>query len=401
METTESLSVWVLDPANLTPFYCAALGSALAGQGDRTRLITSRFLHDPDFRFPDSFAVDYDYFRRLRWLQERGPKWLRRLWRGLSYPLGHWRLLQRARRERPDIVHIQWSRVPIVDLVLIRELKRLGIPVVHTVHDVEPLYGGAGGASQLERVYRESDALIVHSDANRAELLERYPSVRGERISVIPHGPLQAELCPAGATMADARRELGLPEEAAVALFFGTIKPYKGLDLLLDAFARVAPEVPGACLVIGGNPANQADVPDLAPLKEIGVPFRADFGFIPNDQVWRYYLAADVVVLPYRNITQSGVLLASMAFGKASIVSAVGGLPEVVLASGSGWVVPPEDRVALASALRAALGDRAATRAMGERARRFVQEEFSWERIGRATHELYRKLTRTVSHAEK
>lgn len=401
MRSSESLSVWVLDPANLTPFYCAALGCAVAGQGDRPRLVTSRFLHDRAFRFPDDLPVDYDYFRGLGWLQERGPKWLRRLYRALSYPVGHWRLLERARRERPNVVHIQWSRIPVCDLWLLRGLKALGIPVVHTVHDVEPLYGGAGGASQLERVYRESDALIVHSEANRAELLERYPSVRAERISVIPHGPLQAESCPAGATMGDARRELGLPEEAAVALFFGTIKRYKGLDLLLDAFCRVGHEIPGAWLVIGGNPANPADMPDLAPLEDRGIPFRADFGFIPNDQVWRYYLAADVVVLPYRNITQSGVLLASMAFGKPAIVSAVGGLPEVVHASGSGWVVPAEDPAALAAALRAALVDRAGTRALGERARRFVEEEFSWERIGRATHELYRKLALPVAHVAK
>lgn len=386
-----SLSVWMLDPANLTPFYCSALCSALGDNGDRVRFITSEFLHDPDFQFPRSIEVDYHYFRHMRTLQRRAPI-LRRVWRGVSYSFNHASFLRKAARQRPDVIHVQWSRLPIFDYRLIKRLQKLGIPVVHTVHDVEPLYSRSGGASSLEQVYHACDGLIVHTEANRNELLERYRSVAAERIHVIPHGPLQAELCPAGATQAQARSELGIPVDAPIALFFGTIKHYKGLDVLIDAFAKVHPSLPSAWLLVGGHPAGSSDVPDFSPLAKAKAAWRADLGFIPNEQVWRYYLAADVVVLPYRNITQSGVLLAAMAYGKACIVTAVGGLPEVIDASGAGWVVPVEDSAKLAEVMHAALAQRAVTQQKGTLAKEFVERQFSWKTIARLTHQLYQQV---------
>jgi glycosyltransferase involved in cell wall biosynthesis len=390
----DNLSVWILDPANLTPFYSLALGTALVSSGAGVRFVTSRFTYDPDLEIPPGIVTDLHYFPgAVRW--DRFGSIARKVYRAVRYPIDHRRLLARIERgeiPRPDVVHIQWSRLPIFDRKLVGRLRKAGVKVVHTVHDVEPLYEGAADMSGLGRVYENCDALIVHTEANRRDLLERYPAIDVRRVHVVPHGPLQADACPVDADRSKARAALGIPEEARVALNFGSIKPYKGLDLLVAAMPAVAQKVPQAFLLLAGRPARPADAPDLQTLKERGIGHRADFEFIANKDAWKYYLAADVVVLPYRNITQSGVLLSTMAFGKPAVVTAVGGLPEVIRQEQTGWVVPPENVPALAETMAAALADPARCERMGQAARQEALDRYSWTAIGRETMRIYRSL---------
>lgn len=387
--TDASLDVWVLDPANLTPYYCLTLCEALAGIGDRVRFITSPFRYDPGLTAPENVEIEHAYFRLLRWLQTHGGKIVRRGIQGIAYPLDHRKLLRRMKTGSPDVLHIQWSRLPVFDRPFISAVQKKGIPVIHTVHDVEPLF--SGGISKLGEIYRLADALIVHTQNNAYELRERYPDIDSQRIHVIPHGPLQGDNVPAGATQELARQKLGLPLDAPVALYFGGIRPYKGLDVLIEAFPQVSQQLPDAWLVIAGRPAEKSDEPNLTPLQKANTRNQVNFDFIPNDQVWQYYLAADVVVLPYRRITQSGVLLSAMAHGRASVVTAVGGLPEVVTEN-TGWVVPPEDPPRLAAAIVEALSDRAKSLEKGAAAREDVNTRYSWRQIAQQTHDLYQSV---------
>jgi glycosyltransferase involved in cell wall biosynthesis len=389
-------SVWILDPANLTPFYSLALGSTLASHGANVRFVTSRFTYDPDLAIPPEIDVDFHYFPGAsHW--DRYGSLVRKLYRAARYPLDHRRLLDRisqGRLAKPDVVHLQWSRLPMFDRKLVSRLRRMGIKVVHTVHDVEPLYEGAADMSGLGRVYESCDALIVHTEANRRDLLERYPAIDVRRVFVVPHGPLQADACPVDGDRSKARAALGIAEDARVAVNFGSIKPYKGLDLLVSAMPLVAQNVPHAFLLLAGRPARPSDAPNLQILKDRGIGHRADFEFISNKDAWKYYMAADVVVLPYRNITQSGVLLSTMAFGKPAIVTAVGGLPEVIRPGKTGWVVPPENVPALAEAMSEALSDPIRCERMGEAAKQEALERFSWNAIGKETVRIYESIDR-------
>lgn len=395
---SDPFQVWLLDPANLTPYYCLTLAQALAEAGDQVHFITSPFRYDPGLAPPAGVVVEHHYFQRFRWLQQRGGATVRRAIQAFSYPLDHRRLLNRLRRNPPNVLHIQWSRLPVFDRRLVAAVREAGVPVVHTVHDVEPLF--AGGVSKLEDVYSQADALIVHTEQNARELAERYSSVDPKRIHVIPHGPLQAEHIPAEADQRSARESLGVPKDARVALCFGGIRPYKGVDLLVQAFPKAAAQLENAWLILAGRPVAKTDKPDLSPLDQAGAHYLANFDFIANDEVWKYYLASDVVVLPYRRITQSGVLLSAMAHGRASVVTAVGGLPEVV-AEQTGWVVPPEDVDALAEAIVQALTDRPKTLEMGQAAKSRVNSKYSWATIARRTHDLYASLASTSVPADR
>jgi glycosyltransferase involved in cell wall biosynthesis len=365
-----------------------AICRALVEHGWNVRYITSRFLYDPDIPIPDNYQVDHLYFRGLehQWLL-RYPR-LRRVLRAASYLEGHLRLLAIARKERPDIVHIQWSRLPRLDLWLIRNLKSLGIPIVHTVHDVVPLFD-RGAVRRLEPVYAAVDAIMVHASANREAFLKTYPAVNPDRVHVLPFVVQGNAVVPDGADQASARAILGFPADAPVALFFGSIKPYKGLDVLVEAFRQAIQKRPDLHLLVVGRSDEPRDVPEelhTGALPNVHLVSE----YVPTNSIWQYHLAADVAVLPYRNITQSAALSTILEFGLPAIVTNVGGLPELI--DGNGWVVPPDNPPALSEALLEASSDPARLRAMGKRSLDILKERCSSTRVGEALTKLYEKI---------
>jgi D-inositol-3-phosphate glycosyltransferase len=372
-------SVWQLDPAQLTPYYNMAVCRALTEQGWQVRYVTSRFLYDLEMPSPDSFQVDYLYFRGLeyQWLLQT-PR-LRKLLRAVSYVQGHRKLLSQIRKERPDIIHFQWSRLPRFDYWLISKIKSLGIPVVHTIHDVVPLFEQGRVTQRLERIYSAVDALLVHAEANRAAFLRIYPSVNPERIHVIPLAAPGNSFIPAGSDQAAAREKLGIPADVPVALFFGSIKPYKGLHLLVEAFKLAVQKRHELHLLVVGRPDEVSDLPSELRMGVLpNTLLRAEY--VPLKEMWLYHLAADVAVLPYRNIYQSGAMSTVLEYGLPAIVTDVGGLPELI--DGNGWIVPPDDPQALADALLEALSDRQRAKQMGQRSLEVLEQCCGLDRVG-------------------
>ncbi|XWX02883.1 glycosyltransferase family 4 protein [Aggregatilineales bacterium SYSU G02658] len=382
------MRIWQLDPANLTPYYNLALCEALAQNGAEVTYFTSPFLYD-DMPVSSAFKTETLYFRSVSqpWLKQ-APR-LRQVLRGLTYPLGHWDLIRRARKHPPDIVHIQWSRLPRLDYWLIRNMQQMGIPVVHTVHDVVPLFD-ASLRPRLERVYKTVDALIIHAEANRRELLATYPTLQDHPyVMLLPMIAFKDPALPAGAAPQLARQRLHLPEQAQVVGFFGLIKAYKGLDVLAAAWPQVQAALPNAHLLIAGKSDSPLDAALLAELKQMPQTHIADF-FIPQSEVWAYHMACNVMVFPYHRITQSAALLSAMQYSLPIIVTDVGGLPELI--DGNGWIIPSGDANALAQALITALADRATLEQMGARSREIVEQQHNGTAVATRLMTLYQCL---------
>jgi glycosyltransferase involved in cell wall biosynthesis len=379
------MRIWQLDPANLTPYYDRALCAALAAEGHEVRWISSKFLYDPLDDLP-GFITDRHYFRALE-----HPLWLkvpplRKAARALAYPWGHGRLAQKLAVARPDMLHLQWSRLPRFDLWLIHRARALGIPVVHTIHDVTPLFDPAG---DLGAVYAAADALILHSQDSIAQFQNRYPQIGPEKLRLIPHLALDPPPIPAGASRQRARHELGLPEEGVVFLFFGAVKAYKGLDILYQAYQQVLEDCPRAYLIVAGHPENEAQKQIMAQVAALPRTL-VQPGFIPEKTLWSYFLAADVALYPYREITQSGAVITAMQMAKPLILTQVGGLPD--LSGDYAWLIPPEDPPALAAAMQKAYEQAGQLASMGERARAWAGENLSPARIAQAHLALYTEL---------
>lgn len=362
------MRVDVVDPSAYTPPYDHALCAALARAGADARLLTSVFTHGSAPR-----AAGYEVHERFyRGAPARGRA--RVAWKLARHAPDMLAAARSAAGRSVDVVHFQWLAVQPLDIGLLRAFPK---PLVLTAHDVLPREPRPGQRAAQRRLYERVDAVVVHSEHGRARLLGEV-GVPPEKVTVIPHGVL----APAG--------DDGLPPElagvdGAVVLFFGLLRPYKGLDVLLDAWRGIA----GAELWVVGMP--RMDTRALRAAAPPGVRFVERF--VPDGQVAALFRRADIAVLPYREIDQSGVLFAALGAGRPLLLSDVGGFPEVA-ATGAAALVPAGDPGALHATLADLLGDEVARHGMAAAARRAAVERYAWEPIARAHLDLYGTLSR-------
>ena len=389
-----ALRVAVLDPIGRGSLlhYAVKLTESLVALGVETTLVTAS---DGEARpWPASVRVE----RRLAGARRE----MARPHRAAAYALSVAALPRWLRQQRFDIVHLHESLIPPVDALLARVLEYVGLPLVYTAHDPDHDYATRMSKSRLslrkrslEALYRRSRAIICLSRPAYSHLT----SIKGispERVAHIPHANYLSMGDGVDIGKAEARARLGIPRDEKVALLFGYLKETKGLSHLLHAFSVVRSCEPRARLLIAGMPRAGVNVAEIRRridglrLQEAVVlhPW-----FVPEERLPLYFLAADVVVLPYLRLYQSGVLHVAYAFGRPVVASAVGSLVEDVRDGRSGLLVRPGDSRALAEALCALLRDNAARRRMGSYARRMANEvQYSWQQTAQDTLAVYERV---------
>jgi glycosyltransferase involved in cell wall biosynthesis len=366
------MRVQLVDPPAYTPPYDHALAGALARAGAEVELITCHFPYGP-VPLEQGYRVRELFYRRGS-RAGIGPR-RRRLLRAAEHVPDMLRYRRVA--EEADLVHYQWLPVPALD----RRLLPPNRPRVYTMHWRLP-----GARTRIARTLRgllaEMDAVVVHTEHGAKRLAADF-GVPPERLRVIPHGAFDY--------LTRQPREVPLPEElratsAPVILAFGLIRPYKGTDVLLEAFRQIE----GAELWIVGMPR--------MPMEELRELARRAPGtvrfvdrFVTDPEIPAFMRRADLVVLPYRNIEQSGVLYTALAFGRPLVLSDVGGFPEIA-DHGAARLVAPGDSGSLAALIRELLGDRGERDALADAATMVAATEYSWDRIAEQTMNLYREL---------
>lgn len=383
------MKIWQIDPANITPYYNIALCDGLAQLGCEVYYISSEFIHDASLPIPDSFVTDYHYFRGLNHPLFSTNGRIRQISRGLSYPIGHWRLVQKIKHEKPDIVHIQWSRLPRFDNWLIQQIKKLNIPIVHTVHNVDRAFDSQSSLEQINQIYSEVDHLILHTQANQQELQKQIPHLPADKMSIIPMVAQNNASIPENASPSLARKQLQLSDETFIVSYFGLIRAYKGVDILLKAFREQLSQLDNFLLMIIGK---SNDIATSQELEEIATHDKIIVinDYVPNNDVWLYHLAADVMVFPYRSITQSAALITAMGFGLPVIVTDVGGFPETI--DGNGYIVPSEDAVALANSIIHAYQNRDELLTMGKKSKQIIDSTLHPVQIATQLLDIYQRI---------
>jgi D-inositol-3-phosphate glycosyltransferase len=384
--------VRIFDPGNFTPHYVENLGNALADMGVQVDIITSSPLFEQTN--PSSMRVENLFFKvaggsRRGFFRRHAA--MRRSIKVLSYPLGLWRTWRALKSEAPGILHVQWSLVPLLDVVLFRKLRSKGWYVVYTAHDVVSELDRPFRRWLSRRLYRETDAVIVHTPGLAAKLRHDCGDVLTE-VKEIPEGistfPLSTGLDRSGA-----RRFLGLESTGPLLLFFGMIKRYKGLDYLLRAWSRVIEEFPNARLLIAG----EAMLP-MSPLHRLISTLKIKdsivlrLGYVPRSEVQYFFCAADAVVLPHVRISTSGVVPLAYRYGRPVIATSTGGLPEVVKDGQTGFLVPPCAEQPLSEAICRGFRNPELLVSMGVHARDWFEQDRNWKEIARRTAALYSSL---------
>jgi glycosyltransferase involved in cell wall biosynthesis len=369
------MRVQIVDPSAFTPPYDHALSAALARAGAEVELVTSRFAYG-EVPAADGYVVRELFYRRS--VGAPGST-LRRL----SKLAGHVPDMLRFRRlaAGADVVHLQWLTAPVLDVHLLPDR-----PLLLTAHDLLPREPRTGQVRAQRRLFDRVSAIVVHSEYGRRQLVERVGVAPG-KVHVIPHGAFE-HLAASGAGALPPELAGGSAGQGPVILFFGLLRPYKGLGTLLRAWRGID----GAQLWIAGRP-----MMDLAPLRALatdGVRFVARF--VTEAELSALFTQADVVVLPYvrtDRFDQSGVLATALAFGKATVLSDVGGFWEVA-AAGAARLVPAEDPVALHAVLVELIGDPAARERLGSAALVAARGAYSWDAAARATLAVYERVMR-------
>lgn len=280
-------------------------------------------------------------------------------------------VLRTAAALRPDLVHVVAPHVWNLPLAL--WLRRQRIPLVYTLHDLDPHHGTA--FSSLMRLFNSrivhlADRLFVYGQVYRQRLATA--GLNPARIVVIPLLHLFLGYQQEQALWQALDRPGWVAHEPSV-LFFGRLEPYKGLDVLLQAFRLWTPA--NVRLVVAGR----GDIRAFTQGQPLPANVQVLDGHVDDDQAVDLFRTCGLLALPYIDATQSALIAAAYAFRKPVLVTRAGALPEYVEAGRTGFVVPPGDAPALAQALAAAFDQLERLAAMGEAGWQWYQAQRSRE----------------------
>jgi glycosyltransferase involved in cell wall biosynthesis len=370
------LRIDVVDPSAFTPPYDRALAAALARAGHDVTLVTSRFAYG-DVPAAEGYAVDERFYRRAGRVGAVGSR--ARLAAKLAEHVPDMVAYGRAAVREADVVHFQWLTVQPLDVHLLPRAR----PTVLTAHDVLPREPRAGQLRAQRRLYERVDHVVVHSEHGRARLTGEL-GLDPARVTVIPHGAFTH------LAALDARLPPELPEPppgTPVVALTGLLRPYKGIDVLLDAWRRFGAQPPGELWIVG---MPRMELPDISALPP-GV--RLVPRFVTDAELAGVLRRADLVTLPYREIDQSGVLYAALGLGRPLLLSDVGGFGEVA-ATGAAELVPSSDPAALHTALATLLADPDRRAVLAAAAAVAAHTTYSWDAIAQRHFALYTTLHR-------
>lgn len=388
------MKIAIVDLLTQTPFYDRDLAEALLPMVDDLTLYAIRFHYEKDYLD----AVDItrspgrlDYVSGLK--IESRP--VRRIGKLVEYILNWSYLVRQFHQLRPDIVHVQW--LPLLswtswELSQVERLQQAGIPVVYTVHNYVPHDTSATPGARFRRTYALMDHLIVHTTMDRLRLVEE-SGLNPSKVSVVPLGPSFQEQ--AGIDRKRARAELGLSPEDLVLLMFGGIRPYKGIEEAVRAMALLIATYPRCKLIVAGPVVHVSYFKHLQDLvRELGIASHVEWcpRYIHSSNVGIYHAAADVVLFPYRGISQSAAFMTAAALGCCTLTTRVGGLAEIVHHGETGIQIESSDVETLTDGLRRCLElapeDR---RRMGFALRDHILQNNNWALAAEQTLDAYRQ----------
>ena len=389
----QAISVSLLTGGGDKP-YVFGLATALIALGTAFDLIGSDELDIPEVH--NCPAVN---FLNLRGDQRPNVSVLRKCVRILVY---YCKLIVYAATAKPRVFHILWNnKVEWFDRTLLmiyyRILRKKTVLTIHNVNaGTRDSNDSLVNRLTLRMQYALADHMFVHTDKMKAELVSDF-GVGGDRVTVIPFG-INNAVPNTSLTSAEARRRLGIGKSKKTILFFGNLAPYKGIEYLVAAFKQISARNDDYKLVIGGSQDIYATY--WQPIKE---SLREDVEqgriiardkFIPDEETEIYFKAADVLVLPYKHVYQSGVLFLGHSFGLPAIVADVGSLKDDIVEGETGFVFRPQNANDLAEKIERYFGSElyADLNRRRSQIRDFASARHSWEVVAQMTMNVYAGL---------
>ena len=350
--TTVGIEIGLLTGCQDRP-YAFGLATALISKGVSLDIIGSDEIDSPELHTTPNLR-----FLNFRGSQKNHANFADKLWKLLVY---YSKLMRYAVRSKPKVLHILWNnKFEYFDrTILMLYYKVLGKKIALTAHNVNQARRDSKDSvlnrATLKIQYRLCDHIFVHTQKMKGELCRDF-HVAEKSVTVIRH-PVNDAFPDTELTPAEAKRRLGLRDDEKAILFFGRIRPYKGIEYLLDAFRLLSTdEQANYRLIVAGEPKKGSE--DY--LHEIQQSVERDFNqgqvilriqFVPDEEMEVYLKGADVLVLPYKEIFQSGVLFLAYSFGLPVVATDVGSFREEIVEGNTGFLCKPGDPAELAKAI--------------------------------------------------
>ena len=362
-------------------FYIFGQAKGLSKSGVNISIYTNNVTKNPNYEGVKFYQFYKDIFGRKS-----------RLFSGFQYILGSVFSLFHAKFNGVKICHYHLFHVDILvffDFIL---SKILGLKVVYTIHDVVSFENSRSSDKLSNWIYKRANKILTHNKFSE-EIFRIHNKNINTEIDIIPHG----NYVPFLEIRKDkrlSRHHLKIPQDKKVLLFFGMIKKVKGLEVLLQAMNEVIENNSDVLLVIAGRVwENDFSIYQ----KIIDYNNLSDYclihnKFIAHDDVDHYYASADLVVLPYKRIYQSGVLMMSMSYEKAVLVSDLPPLTEVVKDMKTGFVFESENPKSLAEKLNGILSDANKLEEVRIKGSNYIKSKYDWLEIGKETKKSYQSI---------
>jgi glycosyltransferase involved in cell wall biosynthesis len=384
------MRVALIDPSLFTLPYDSALLRGLTARGQDVRFF-ARSQRPGEAGADTSTNIEAVFYPLAESsIARRLPAAARLVIKGADHALSLARLWRLLKKWSPDAIHFQWLPLPSADLLFLPAFRRIA-PVILTVHDTEAFNGNPTARLQgagFVRALATGDRLIVHTRQGRERLIRM--GIAPGRINLMPHGPL-----------GDARQSSsdGNMNGKLTFVLFGKIKPYKGADVLIEAFAGLSPALRAqASLRIVGQP--YMDVQPLqARVAALGLSdsITLELRFVADDEISAVFGAGSVAVFPYREIEASGVLSLAIGSGRPIIASRLGSFVESLHDGVHGCLVQPGDVPDLSAALARMIEDRAFAAHAAHSVCQLGRSLPSWSDIAERTISIYADARQATS----
>ena len=362
-------------------YYDSSLCSSLVQNGINPILFTSDETEIRDH----SLYLTKKYFIGIYGTQYR-------VMRGLKYIQCLLKSIYYSKKVGSQLIHYHFFHFTFIELLTIILTKLYGFKIVITVHDVKSFYGKGDNPIIKNIILKSALGLIVHNQFSKGRMINTF-HVTQNKISIIPHGHY-IDMVNNNIDNEIAKRSLKLNINNKYILFFGQIKKVKGLEILLYAMSNIVEMFDNVKLIIAGRVWKDDYTKYEYLIKELNLQSHviSHIRYIKNEEVDYYFKASDIVVLPYSEIYQSGVLLMAMSYKKPVIVSNIPGMTELISHGKNGLIFNNGDNSELSNCIAQLLSNKDLSEKLANEGYKTVRDDCCWTRIGINTSKFYRNL---------
>ncbi len=362
-------------------FYLFGQAEGLLNNGVSVSLYTNNETDNPQIKGLKFFTFYYNIF-------SSNSDFLS----GLKWVFGSLFSIIHARFTGTSVFHFHIFYFNILVIFNLLLVKLLFGKVVLTVHDVSSFANSSESSMFSNLIYKFTDLILTHNEFSKSEIIKGNAELSSS-IYIVPHGNY-TPFINIQKDKETSRCKLNIPNDKKVLLFFGMIKKVKGLEVLLRALKDVIIETPDILLVIAGKPWENdfTTYQKIIDENELSNHCLLHTKFIAHEDVEHYYCAADLVVLPYKKIYQSGVLVMTLSYGKPALVSDLPPLKEVVADMETAFLFESENSTSLAKKLNLILSDTEKLEQVRQKGENLINIRYDWNEIGRQTEQAYQSL---------